>query len=189
MRLISVNVGMPREIGTHRGNIVMSAIFKEPMAGPVFVRTRNLEGDKQADPAVHGGEDKAVYAYPSEHYDFWREKFPSMSLKWGAFGENLTTEGLAESQVRVGDRLSIGTAELIVTEPRLPCYKLGIKFGTQKILREFLDSEYSGFYLRVLHEGRVEAGDEIVLAKANGEFPTIASIVRGVKRGNGSSEE
>ncbi|HSC71578.1 MAG TPA: MOSC domain-containing protein, partial [Candidatus Methylomirabilis sp.] len=128
MRLVSVNVGLPREVAA-KGKRVRTGIFKEPVDGRVLLRTLNLEGDRQADLTVHGGPSKAVYAYPSEHYQYWRKELPDMHLPWGMFGENFTTEGLLEGQVHVGDRFRIGSAELMVTEPRLPCYKLGVRFG------------------------------------------------------------
>jgi MOSC domain-containing protein YiiM len=182
MRVLSVNVGTPHEIGTSRGRPVFSGILKRPVKGPIIVRTMNLEGDRQADPAVHGGEEKAVYAYPSEHYTYWKERFPKLELPWGSFGENLTTEGILEDAVRAGDRLSVGSAELAVTQPRFPCFKLGMRFETQRMVRSFLASERSGFYLKVLREGRVEAGDEVVLAPGGAGAETIADTVRAVKR-------
>jgi MOSC domain-containing protein YiiM len=189
MRLISVNVGKPREIGKRRGVAVESGIFKEPVIGPVAVHRYNLEGDVQADLTVHGGKDAAVYIYPSEHYEYWREKFPKRELPWGSFGENLTTEGLLENQVRVGDRLLIGSAEFAVTKPRLPCFKLGIKFGTQKMLGWFLESEFTGFYLEVQQEGQIQAGDRITMISTRVDSSTIAAIVQGVKRRPGSIDE
>jgi MOSC domain-containing protein YiiM len=189
MRLISVNVGKSREIGNLRGAAVESAIHKEPVTGPVAVHRLNLEGDVQADLEVHGGRDAAAYLYPSEHYEYWRRKFPKKELRWGSFGENLTTEGLLEDQVRVGDRLSIGSAEFAVTKPRLPCFKLGIKFGTQKMLRWFLESEFTGFYLEVLQEGQIQAGDKITMVGAQADSSTIAAIVQGVKKRPGSLGE
>lgn len=128
MKILSVNVGLPREIAWN-GTTVRTGIFKEPVAGRVMLRRLNLDGDRQADLSVHGGEDKAVYAYPSEHYKYWRRELPGMELLFGMFGENFTTEGLIEREVNIGDRFGVGTAELVVTKPRLPCYKLGIKFG------------------------------------------------------------
>lgn len=141
-----------------------------------------MEGDHQADLTVHGGEDKAVYAYPSEHYRYWAEKYPTTELPWGSFGENLTTEGLLEQDVHIGDRLALGTAEFAVTQPRFPCYKLGLRFGTQAILKTFLDSERSGYYLRVLREGQIEAGDNIEILESNMNSMTITGAVRMVKR-------
>jgi MOSC domain-containing protein YiiM len=178
MRLISVNVGRPREIGKVRGNPVESAIHKVSVRGPVTVRRLNLDGDKQADLTVHGGEDKAAYAYPSEHYAYWMEKFPSREMPWGMFGENLTTQGLMEDDVHIGDRLLVGTAAFVVTRPRLPCFKLGIKFGTTAMLKWFLESGRTGFYLGVSREGHVEGGNAIRLVRNGQESDTIASIVQ-----------
>src|SRR5882762_8273563 len=127
MKILSVNVGLPREV-TWQGKVVTTGIFKEPIKGPVMLRTLNLDGDRQADLSVHGGASKAVYAYPSEHYEFWKKELPDMALPYGMFGENFTTQGMLEDDINVGDRFSVGEAELMATEPRLPCYKLGIKF-------------------------------------------------------------
>ena len=148
-----------------------------------------MEGDRQADLTVHGGVDKAVYAYPSEHYPYWAEKYPKMEMPWGSFGENFTTEGLLEDEVHVGDRFMMGSAEFAVTQPRFPCYKLGLKFGTQAILKTFLDSERSGYYLKVLREGNVKAGDTIRTVEANENSPTITSMVRVVKRSERGGED
>lgn len=129
MRIVSVNVGLPREVAW-KGRIEVTGIFKLPAPGRVMMRTLNFDGDRQADLTVHGGPSKAVYVYPAEHYAYWREELPGVDLPWGMFGENLTTRGLLESDVSIGDRLRIGQAEVVVTEPRLPCYKLGLKFGS-----------------------------------------------------------
>ncbi|OGS50044.1 MAG: molybdenum cofactor biosysynthesis protein [Euryarchaeota archaeon RBG_16_68_12] len=177
MRVVSVNVSLTREV-PWRGGTVRTGIFKEPVAGYHRVGSRGIEGDEQADLRVHGAPTKAVYAYPSEHYAFWSGELPGTDLPWGAFGENLTTEGLLEGAVRVGDRYRIGTAVLEVTKPRFPCYKLGIKFGREDILPRFLHSGRSGFYFAVAREGEVSAGDPIeVLARA-AEGPTIEGLVR-----------
>jgi MOSC domain-containing protein YiiM len=178
MKIITVQVGLPREV-IWRGRSVTTGIFKEPVAGPVMVRTRNLDGDAQADLTVHGGAEKAVYAYPSEHYKFWRGEFPEMKLPHGMFGENLTTEGLLETDVNIGERFRIGEAELVVTQPRVPCYKLGIKFGRPDILKRFLISRRSGFYFAVLREGRVRAGDSIErLGGTGGNGVSVADVIR-----------
>ena len=175
MRLVSVQVGLPREV-EWRGRRVLTSIWKEPVAGRVAVRTLNLEGDRQSDLTVHGGVDKAVYGYASEHYPYWQRVFPDHSLSWGGFGENLTTEGLRETELRIGDRLRIGTVELRVTEPRMPCYKLGIRFGREDVLKRMLESGYSGFYFAVEREGVLGAGDPIeVLARDPGGI-TVADI-------------
>ena len=162
MRLVSVNVGLPREVAW-RGGSVSTGIFKEPVQGRVPVRRLNLDGDRQADLSVHGGADKAVYAYPAEHYHYWRGELAGMAMPFGMFGENFTTEGLLEDAVNIGDRFRIGAAELVVTQPRLPCYKLGIKFGRADMVKKFLASGRTGFYFSVSREGEVEAGDAVTL--------------------------
>ncbi|HEU5099573.1 MAG TPA: MOSC domain-containing protein [Roseiflexaceae bacterium] len=160
MRLISVNVGTPRTV-FWRGKQVSTSIFKSPVAGPVMARPHNLEGDRQADLTVHGGADKAIYVYPSEHYIFWHSELPGVDLPWGMFGENFTTEGLLEADVHIGDHLRVGAAEVMVTEPRMPCYKLGLKFGRADMVKRFLASRRTGFYLAIVQLGLVAAGDEI----------------------------
>src|SRR6266851_1777434 len=162
MKLLSVNVGLPRDV-ISKGRLVTTGIFKEPVEGRVRLRTLNLDGDRQADLKVHGGIDKAVYAYPAEHYDYWRSELPGVELPWGMFGENFTVEGMLESGVNIGDEFRIGSAELVVTQPRLPCYKLAVKFGRDDIIKRFLGSGRTGFYFAVLKEGEVGAGDSIEL--------------------------
>jgi MOSC domain-containing protein YiiM len=161
MRVLSVNVGLPREV-TWRGKPVRTGIYKEPVTGRVPLRRLNLDGDRQADLRVHGGPDMAIYAYPSEYYELWSRERPELELGPGTFGENLTTEGLPDEDVSIGDRFRFGTAELVVTQPRLPCFKLGIKMGRDEFVTEFLERGLYGFYLAVIREGHVEAGDPIV---------------------------
>jgi len=184
MRLLSVNVGRPREIGRVQPDdeMVVSAIYKRPVKGPVVVRRLNLDGDQQANLEAHGGVNQAAYLYPHEHYPYWQQRFPGVDMPFGTFGENLTTEGLLESATRVGDRFAVGTAEFEVTKPRLPCSKLGIRFGTQDMIKKFLDSERTGFYLKVVKEGLVEAGDEIRMTLRAGGSETITSVVRRAKK-------
>jgi MOSC domain-containing protein YiiM len=177
MKIISVNVGRPRLV-VWRGEPVSTGIFKEPVEGRVALRALNLDGDRQADLTVHGGPAKAVYAYPSEHYAYWRGELPGMELPWGMFGENFTTEGMFETTLNVGDRFRVGTAELQVTQPRMPCYKLGIKFGRADMLKRFLASGLTGFYFSVLREGEVGAGDEVELIERDPREVTIADVVR-----------
>jgi MOSC domain-containing protein YiiM len=177
MKLISVNVGLPREV-LYKGRTVTTGIFKEPVTGRIRLRMLNLDGDRQADLSVHGGPSKAVYAYPSEHYEYWRAELPGMDLPWGMFGENFTTEGLREENVHIGDRLRIGSAELIVTEPRLPCYKLGVKFGREDIIKRFLRSGRTGFYFGVLREGEVGAGDRIEWISRDPHEVAVPDITR-----------
>jgi MOSC domain-containing protein YiiM len=179
MKVISVNVGRPREF-TIRGDIIVTSIFKDPVKERVRVATLNLDGDEQSDLSVHGGVNKAVYAYPSEHYARWREELPDSDLSWGAFGENLTIEGLLESTTCIGDRLRIGTAELVVTQPRQPCFKLAYKFGRQDMIKRFVKSGRSGFYLRVAVEGEVGAGDAIDLLSRPDDALTVTDILAGI---------
>jgi MOSC domain-containing protein YiiM len=175
-KLVSVNVGLPREVDWH-GKSVQTSIWKNPVKGPVRVGALNLDGDQQSDLSVHGGADKAVYAYPSEHYSYWRQEFPDMELPWGVFGENFTTQGLLEEKLQIGDRLRIGSAEFVVTQPRMPCFKLGIRFGRPDMVKRFLRGGRTGFYLSVLHEGRVAAGDSIDHVAGETHGVTVSDIV------------
>lgn len=177
MQVISVNVGQPREV-VWKGQTVTTGIFKEPVAGRIAVRRLNLEGDRQADLSVHGGPEKAIYAYPTEYYAFWREQFPEMDLPWGMFGENLTITGLLDETVHIGDRFQVGSAHLKVTQPRLPCYKLGLKFGRDDILKRFLQSRLTGFYFSVLKEGEVAAYDPISLLHRDEHQIKVDDITR-----------
>lgn len=177
MKLISVNVGRPRLVMS-RGRTVSTGIFKEPVGGRIFLRELNLDGDRQADLTVHGGTSKAVYVYPAEHYQYWQEQLPGMNLPWGMFGENFTTEGFDELGVRIGDRFRIGSAEVMVTEPRMPCYKLGIKFGRADIIKRFLASGRTGFYFAVTQEGEVGAGDPVEMVARDEHNITVADITR-----------
>jgi MOSC domain-containing protein YiiM len=177
MQLISVNVGLPREV-TWKGRTASTGIFKEPVSDRVMVRSLNLDGDGQADLTVHGGLDKAVYAYPFEHYDYWRSELPDMDLPLGIFGENFTTTGLKEAEVNIGDRFRIGNLILMVTQPRLPCYKLGIRFGRPDMVKRFLASRRTGFYFRVLQEGEVGVGDTLELVSRDDHHITVADITQ-----------
>lgn len=177
MKIRSVNVGRPREV-IHEGRMIRTGIFKAPVAGPIRVNALNIEGDEQADLSVHGGPSKAVYAYPMEHYEFWRRELPGVELPWGSFGENITIEGLLENQIHVGDRLCAGTAELVVTEPRLPCSKLNAKFGREDMVKRFLRSRRTGFYLAVAREGEIEAGHAFHLLSRDEHAVSIADITR-----------
>jgi MOSC domain-containing protein YiiM len=177
MKLISVNVALPQTV-TWKGRIVTTGIFKTPVDGRVQVRSLNLNGDRQADLAVHGGPNKAIYAYPSEHYAYWRGEFPSMELPWGMFGENFTLEGLLEEAVHIGDRFRIGSGVMMVTQPRIPCYKLAAKFGREDIIQRFLESGRSGFYLKVVREGDVGAGDRIEPMSRDSAAVTVTEVAR-----------
>lgn len=177
MKLLSVNVGLPRDI-EWRGKVVRTSIFKSTVSGPIRLTKLNLAGDQQADLTVHGGFDKAVYVYPSEHYAFWRQELPGAELPWGAFGENLTTEGgLADNAVYIGDRFRIGSAEFVVTQPRMPCFKLGIRFGRADVIKRFLHSGRNGFYFAVAKDGEVAAGDSIEILARDENGVTVADIV------------
>jgi MOSC domain-containing protein YiiM len=183
MRIVSLNVGLPRTIAW-RGQQVTTGIFKQPVQGPLLLRQCNLDGDRQADLENHGGRVKAVYAYPSEHYAFWHQELPHMELPWGMFGENLTTEGLAEANTQIGDQFRIGEAVVMVTQPRIPCYKLGIRFGRDDIIKRFLESGRSGIYFSVVKEGMVAPGDPIGWShRAEGGI-TVADINRAYAHGH-----
>ena len=177
MRIISLNVGKPQLVIVN-DQPVSTGIFKEPIADRVMLRTLNLDGDRQADLSVHGGRDKAVYVYPSEHYLFWKHELPEMELPWGMFGENLTTTGLFETETHIGDRFRVGSAEVKVTQPRMPCYKLAIRFERNDIIKRFLVSERTGFYLSVLKEGEVGVGDEFELLERNTSDVRVVDVVR-----------
>ena len=176
MKVLSVNVGLPRNV-LFNGQIITTAIFKDPVNGPIILRKLNLDGDKQADLTVHGGIDKAVYSYPEEHYYYWRKQFPNMDLEWGMFGENFTTEGLLEDAVNVGDQFQIGSAKLVATQPRMPCYKLGVRFGRMDVIRKFMTSGRPGIYFKVLTEGEIKTGDKIKLIKRDKNNVTVKDIV------------
>jgi MOSC domain-containing protein YiiM len=177
MQIVSLNIGLPRDVVWH-GRTVTTGIFKEPVAGRVALRRLNLDGDRQADLSVHGGPFKAVYCYPVEHYAPWTEELGGGALPIGAFGENLTTEGLNEDDVHIGDEFSIGTARLVVTQPRMPCYKLGIRFRDDGMVKRFLASRRTGFYLAVVREGDVGTGDAIVRAAEDPQRLRVADITR-----------
>jgi MOSC domain-containing protein YiiM len=177
MKLLSVNAGLPRDVVWHR-RTVTTGIFKEPVKGRVALRKLNLDGDRQADLSVHGGEYKAVYCYPIAHYDYWRTELPGRELPMGMFGENFTADGLLEDSAHLGDRFSVGSAEVVVTQPRLPCYKLGVKFQSDDMVRRFLASGRTGFYFAVTREGEVGAGDEIKAVSRDDNAVPVSEITR-----------
>jgi MOSC domain-containing protein YiiM len=168
---------LPREV-VWRGENVTTSIFKEPVPGRIALRTLNLDGDRQSDLSVHGGKDKAVYCYPVEHYEYWKVELPGHALPMGAFGENFTTEGLNEDSVHIGDRISIGSAEVVVSQPRMPCYKLGIRFESDDMVRRFLASRRTGFYLAVKREGEVGSGDEVTVLDHDPNSISVSEINR-----------
>lgn len=161
-----------------QNELVTTGIFKEPVSGRVKLWKLNLDGDKQADLTVHGGADKAIYAYPGEHYSYWIKELHGMSLRCGMFGENFTTQGMFEEMVNIGDQFQVGTAKVVATQPRMPCYKLGVKFGRMDIIKKFLASGLTGVYFKVIKEGELEQGDEIKLIKKDENNVTIKDIVR-----------
>jgi MOSC domain-containing protein YiiM len=181
MKLVSLNTGLPREVKWH-GRDVTTGIFKDPVEGRVALRTLNLDGDRQADLTVHGGEFKAVYCYPLAHYEYWKKELPGKELPMGIFGENFTIDGgkdeLLEETVYLGDRFSVGTAEVVVTQPRLPCYKLGIRFGADDMVKRFLASGRTGFYLAAVREGEVGAGDEMKVIGRGADGVAVSEITR-----------
>ena len=177
MILHSVNVGLPREV-TYHGRRVTTGIYKEPVDGRVALRTLNLDRDRQADLSVHGGADKAVYCYPLEHYSYWTRELDGRVLTMGMFGENFTTVGLSEDLVHIGDQFAVGSATVVVTQPRLPCYKLAVRFGSDDMVKRFLASGRTGFYLAVTREGEVGAGDEIEPVAQDVQAVPVSEITR-----------
>ncbi len=176
MQLLSVNTALPQDV-PWQGKTIRTSIFKQPVAGPVAVLAAHLAGDGQADLRVHGGPDKAVYAYPQEHWEYWRQLLPPAQLVPGAFGENLTTRGLLETEVRVGDCFQLGTAMLMAVQPRRPCFKLGIRLARPEIVREFELARRSGIYFRVQQPGTLQAGDAITLVQRSAFAATIQDMV------------
>lgn len=177
MKLVSLNVGLPREI-VYKGRSIITGIFKASVDGRVRARRLNLDGDRQADLTVHGGAEKAVYVYPAEHYAYWRDELSDMQLDHGMFGENFTSMGLLEDEVQIGDRYCIGSTTFQVTQPRMPCYKLAAKFGRDDILRRFLKSLRTGFYFSVIEEGEVGAGDAIEQVSRVAAGVTVSDVTR-----------
>ena len=176
MNVISLQVGRPRDVESH-GRTITTSISKSPVEGRVRVGPTGIEGNQQADLTVHGGPNKAVYVYPSEHYASWRRELPDLDLPWGAFGENLTTEGLLETEVCIGDRLHIGSADFVVIQPRMPCFKLGVRFGRDDMVKRFLQSRRSGFYLGVLREGEIGRGDAITFTSRAAGSVSVTDVV------------
>jgi MOSC domain-containing protein YiiM len=177
MCIVSVNVGRPRLV-LWKGTQVSTGIFKDSVEGSVEVKKLNLAGDRQADLSVHGGPDKAVYAYPAEHYPYWRKELPQADLPWGSFGENLTTEGLSEDTLHIGDHLRIGTALFVVTQPRVPCYKLTIRFNRDDMIKRFIASHTSGYYFAVQEEGELAAGSPIEIVDRDPNAVNVSDINR-----------
>jgi MOSC domain-containing protein YiiM len=179
VRLLSVNVGRPQQVGVRRGRPLMSAIGKAPVSGRVRVAGVNVQGDDQADRRVHGGPDKAVYAYASEDTAWWSARL-ARELGPGAFGENLTLEGVDVTGAVIGERWQIGTVELQVCQPRLPCFKLGLRFGDPLMVKRFAQAERPGAYLRILGEGELGVGDRVDITDRPAHGVTIAQVSRAI---------
>jgi MOSC domain-containing protein YiiM len=177
VKVLSVNISGPKPLA-YRGETVMTGIFKTPAAGRVRVHRLGLDGDVQVDRRVHGGVDKAVYIYPHEHYAHWEKFLSRKDFAFGQFGENLTTLGLLEDEMRVGEQLRIGSVLLQVTQPREPCFKLMTKMNDFSFAKPFLTSGRTGFYLRVLEEGELGAGDAIERVASDPAAPTIREVVQ-----------
>ena len=177
MKLVSVNIGLPREVMWH-GRSVTTGIYKDPVQGRVRLRKLNLDGDRQADLTVHGGKYKAVYCYPLSHYEYWKRELPDRQLPLGMFGENFTIDDVLEDSVHVGDRFSVGSADVIVTQPRLPCYKLGVRFQSDDMVKRFLASGRTGFYFAVTQEGEVGTGDEVEVMDRELNGVPVSEITR-----------
>ncbi len=176
MRILSIAVGTPREV-PWAGRIVQTSIFKTPVDGPVMVRAQNIEGDRQSDRKVHGGEFKAIYAYAAEDYDFWREKL-GRELEPANFGENLLIENFNAARICIGDRFTAGGAELEAAQPRLPCYKLGVRFGDARMVKEFAAAGRWGVYFRVIREGLLQASDTLLLMQNDPEKIPVYDVAR-----------
>ncbi len=175
MKVVSVNVGLPKTV-QWRDQPVTTGIFKSPVEGPVALRKHNLDGDQQADLSVHGGPTKAVYVYPIQHYTYWRGELPDVDFGWGHFGENFTVEGMDEDSICIGDEFSVGSARVVVTEPRMPCFKLGVRFGRADMPKRFLQSQRTGFYFGVVEEGEVQAGDALELLSKHPDGLSVADV-------------
>jgi MOSC domain-containing protein YiiM len=175
--VISLNLGMAREVPAN-GRTVLTGIFKSPVLNRVRLGTTGFSGDRQADLRVHGGPSKAVYCYPSEHYPYWLQELGRDGLPWGSFGENLTTSGFTEQDLVIGDRFAVGSAVLQVSQPRMPCFKLAIRFGRADMVKRFWTSSRSGVYFSVVREGEIGSGDQMVKVEEGPELVTIADVLR-----------
>ncbi len=177
MNVVSVNTGSERVV-IWRGKEVNTGIFKYSTDQPIFLGKTDVAADAVVDRKHHGGIDKAVYAYSVDHYAFWKARYSDLDWNYGMFGENLTIEGLDESLIRIGSRYKVGTAEVEVSQPRQPCFKLGLRFGSQTVLKEFIDQPYPGVYFRVINVGAVKRGDRLELIQEEKEAPSIADVFR-----------
>ena len=187
MKIISTNIGDAVEI-EWQGKKVKTGIYKYPVAGPIFLEKEDVRNDQVIDRRYHGGADKACYLYSKDHYPYWQSLYPELDWQWGMFGENLTVEGIDESMIRIGDVFRLGEALVQVTQPRQPCFKLGVRFGDPKMVRAFLESPYPGVYVRILEEGFVKTGDEMSLEKQATGNMTLAEVFSLFTRNNDQAE-
>jgi len=178
---------MPRSI-EWRGQQVQTGIYKYPVESPIFLGSEDVQHDNVVDRRYHGGADKACYLYSAEHYSSWKDKYPDLDWEWGMFGENLTVSELDESEIRIGDRFLIGEAEVQVTQPRQPCFKLGVRFGSQQVVDDFWELPYPGLYVRVLKQGHVKTGDEFILLNRNPESMPVSQIFSIFRSNRGNVE-
>jgi MOSC domain-containing protein YiiM len=175
MKVVSTNIARPRQI-SWKGKMEYTGIYKEAVSEPIYLGKKEVRGDTIVHARVHGGIDKACYLFSTDQYNYWKEKYPDLDWGWGMFGENLSVSGLDESMLRIGDVLQIGHALAEVSEPREPCYKLGIKFGNQEIIREFVTHGYPGTYVRILEEGLVAQGDAVLLVRQSDNPLTVKAF-------------
>ena len=175
MKIISTNIAEPQTI-EWRGQQVKTGIYKHAVDSPILLGREDVENDHVLDRRYHGGADKACYLYSSDHYPFWRSKFPNLNWEWGMFGENLTVSGLNEAEIRIGDQYLIGETVIQVTQPRQPCFKLGVRFGDQSVVDQFWVLPYPGVYVRVLASGKVQSGDKLIQTESNPESLTVAQV-------------
>lgn len=175
MIITSTNIGEPRLI-EWRGQQISTGIYKHPTNQPIFLGNEDVEGDHVIDRRYHGGADKACYLYSAERYSFWKEKYPDADWGLGMFGENLTVEGLNETEIRIGDRYLAGGAIVEVSQPRQPCFKLGIRFGNQQVVDDFWVSGFPGVYVRIIQNGHVKTGDRLQLIYRIEESLSVAEV-------------
>ena len=177
MRVIATNLAVPREI-SWKGRIQQTGIYKNPVPGPIQLKDQGVTGDLIGNPKVHGGEFKACYLFSSEHYPYWKKRYSDMRWDWGMFGENMTTEGLLDTDILIGNIYKIGSTLVQATIPREPCYKLGVKFNDQGIIDDFVAHGYPGSYVRILEEGEITTGDSIHLIEKAKHSISIADFFR-----------
>ena len=175
MKVLSTNIGKPQLI-EWRGQQIETGIYKYPVNEPIFLGSEDVVADHVIDRRYHGGVDKACYLYSADHYSFWKNKYPEVDFNWGMFGENITMSGLNESQINIGDSFQLGEAVVQVSQPRQPCFKLGVRFNDQKVVSDFWELPYPGIYLRIIKQGNVKNGDEMILLDRNIESLTVSRV-------------